>query len=215
MKKLYLIPAMALLFSALLGGCSSGQADELAAAKTELEKLKGEVTNLNSQVKESKDKATSLEEENKKLSEQLSLYREQTNKQGAANAVSNAIGDPVEQEYASNFIDIVDLKAKWYTDSLYGNKVAGYTYGLKNKGTKDVEYLTVTLYFLDKDGNTISEESLTPINPAGIFDNKPLKAHYSWKMESGTYYQAKDVSKDWKEGSVKAEITELRFKSAD
>ncbi|GIO33673.1 MULTISPECIES: hypothetical protein [Paenibacillus] len=212
MKKTFVIPAVAVLISALLGGCNSGQADELATAKTELEKLKTEVTSLNDEVKESKDKVASLEKENKTLTEQLALYHEQTNK-GSEPTTSAAISDPVEQEYAKNFIEVVDLKAKWYTDSLYGNKVAGYTYSLKNKGNKDVEYLTVTLYFMDKDGKTISEASLTPINPADIFDNKPLKANYSWKMDSGTYYQAKDVSKDWKEGSVKAEVTEIRFKS--
>jgi hypothetical protein len=38
-----------------------------------------------------------------------------------------------------------------------------------------------------------------------------LKGNYTWKMDRGQFYNARDVGDDWKEGSVVAKITELEF----
>jgi predicted nuclease with TOPRIM domain len=94
-----MIPVVVVLTSALLGGCNSGQADELAAAKTELEKLKTEVSSLNDQVKESKGKVTTLEKDNKTLTDQLVLYREQTKNKETSTTTNKDVDDPDLCEY--------------------------------------------------------------------------------------------------------------------
>ncbi|MBD7967784.1 hypothetical protein [Paenibacillus gallinarum] len=201
---------VSLLILSLLTACTSK--DELTSAKQELEKLKSDYKTVSADLEKVKKTAAEFQQQNKDLTDQLDLYRENNSNGNAAETVSeSAISNPVEKEYAENFVEINNLETKWHEDILYGNKVAGYTFDLKNKGKKDVEYLTVTVYFKDKSGSTIAEASLTPINPSGIFDNDPLKANYSWKMDTGIYYQAKDVSKEWVEGSAEAVITELRF----
>lgn len=209
MNKIWKLVSLSLLSVVVLSACSSK--DELAATQQELEKLKGQYETLNKDFENIKKTASEYEEQNKVLNDQLALYREEANGSGEAQTVSSSVENPVEKEYAENLVEIVNLETKWHEDILYGDKVAGYTFELKNKGNKDIKYLTVTIYFKDKSGNNIAEASLTPINPSGIFDNEPLKANYSWKMDTGTYYQAKDVSKDWVEGSAEAVITELRF----
>lgn len=213
MNKIYKLISLSILSVVVLSACSSK--DELAATQEELEKLKGQYETLSKDFEETKKTASEYEEQNKVLNDQLALYREEVSGTGEAKTVSSNIGNPVEKEYADNFVEIVNLDTQWHEDILYGEKVAGYTFELKNNGNKDIEYLTVTIYFKDKSGNNIAEASLTPINPSGIFDNEPLKANYSWKMDTGTYYQAKDVSKDWVEGSAEAVITELRFKDGE
>lgn len=206
--KLFIISVLLFTVS-LLTACTSK--DELTSAKQEIEKLKSDYETISADLEKVKKTAAEFEQQNKVLTDQLDLYRDNTNSDKAGTVSASAITNPVEKEYADNFVEINNLETKWHKDILYGDKVAGYTFDLKNKGKKDIEYLTVTVYFKDKSGSTIAEASLTPINLSGIFDNDPLKANYSWKMDTGIYYQAKDVSNEWVEGSAEAVITELRF----
>lgn len=207
LKKAIIICAAAIF---LLTGCNS---KELNNTKAQLSEAQNKTSDLEKQLNDVKEKSKKLEEENETikkevttLNEQLDLYRSKS----TTKTVSAGISNPVEKEYAENFVDITNLNARWYEDSLYGNQVAGYTFGLKNKGNKDLEYVTVTIYFKGSDGSIVGEASLTPINPSSFTGDKILKANYSWKMDSGYYYQAKDITKDWA-GEVEAKITELRF----
>lgn len=71
----------------------------------------------------------------------------------------------------------------------------------------------VTVHFKDASGAVIHEEDYSPVlvSDFSFGDNKPLKAGYVWQMESGKFYAAKSVPSEWREGSVEARISDVRF----
>lgn len=116
-----------------------------------------------------------------------------------------------DEESYSKKIKLYDLEAK-YMESLLDGKVPGVTFKLKNEGDKSLSRVEVTVYFLDKDNNSIYEESFYPVNTEGMFsDSKPLKPNYVWRMERGKFYSAKSAPDEWKSGNAKAEVTSVKF----
>jgi hypothetical protein len=70
------------------------------------------------------------------------------------------------------------------------------------------------VFFKDANGSVIAEEDYTPVlvsqyNFSG--DNKPLKPGYIWQQARGSFYAAKSVPSEWKEGSAEVKVTEIRF----
>lgn len=119
--------------------------------------------------------------------------------------------DKFDTESYIEKIKLYDLEAK-YMESLLDGKVPGVTFKLKNEGDKTLSRVEVTVYFLDKDDNSIYEESFYPVNTEGMFsDSKPLKPNYVWRMERGKFYSAKSAPDEWKSGNTKAEVTSVKF----
>jgi len=131
---------------------------------------------------------------------------------------NNAIADSSqpktisEQEYIKQYLDLMDVKL----EKGYGEyDVPGYSDEkdvvngtLKNKGDKSLDYVKLTIYFLDVEGNRISEVSVAPINVDSWTDpTAPLKPNYT--QDWGYVIQDKEPS-DWG-GQVEVEITEIEF----
>ena len=122
-------------------------------------------------------------------------------------------GDSIKAAYIAEHLELYDVSAK-YMDSLLDGRVAGVLFKLRNKGERSLDKVEVTVYFKDQNGNVIAEEEYTPVLVSEFSfsgDNKPLKPGYVWQMEKGKFYAAKSVPSEWKEGSVAASITEIRF----
>jgi hypothetical protein len=80
---------------------------------------------------------------------------------------------------------------------------------IKNLGNRSLEEVEITIYFLDKDGKPIFEETHHPVlvSKYSFGDrNKPLKPNYTRKFGYGT----DDVPSDWAK-KVRVKITDLEF----
>lgn len=122
-------------------------------------------------------------------------------------------GDSIKAAYIAEHLELYDVSAK-YMDSLLDGRVAGVLFKLRNKGERSLAKVEVTVYFKDQNGSVIAEEEYIPVLVSEFSfsgDNKPLKPGYVWQMEKGKFYAAKSVPSEWKEGSVAASITEIRF----
>ncbi|MBN67144.1 MAG: hypothetical protein CMM94_06215 [Rickettsiales bacterium] len=169
------------------------------------------------------DKLKSLLSEAKELRKQKKLHVAQTKYEEALELDSELVAAKTgleatkgeiasfeeKQAYIKN-VELYDLKSKYY--STYSGKVAGVEFKLKNKGNRTLKEIEVTVYFEDTDGNTIFEENYHPVLDSSYSfsdNNKPLKPNYIWQMEKDKFYQAKSVPDEWKEGAVKAKITDI------
>jgi hypothetical protein len=81
---------------------------------------------------------------------------------------------------------------------------------LKNTGDRTVKRVDVTIYFLDKNGNAVSEKEYSPIFQTeynfGGSDTSPLKPNHSRKFG----YRADDAPSDWAR-KVKAKVTKVEL----
>ncbi len=125
---------------------------------------------------------------------------------------ATAESDPAIATYIANSLELYDLSAD-YKES-YSGTVPGVTFKIKNVGDRSLDKVEVTIYFKDSSGNTIAEEDYHPVlvsNYSMSGNNTPLKPGYIWQMERNKFYSAKQVPSEWKEGSIDAAITEIRF----
>ena len=80
---------------------------------------------------------------------------------------------------------------------------------IRNLGNRTLNKVEIIIYFLDKDGMPIFEETYSPVWVSEYSfgtSNKPLKPNYSRRFG----YSIDDVPPDWAK-KVKAEITDIRF----
>ena len=111
-------------------------------------------------------------------------------------------------------LQLYDLKAKYYTSSSR-ERVPGVEFKLRNRGKRTLTQVEVTVYFRDAGRNVICEEHYFPVlvSSYSLERSTPLKPGYIWQMEKGTFYPAKKVPDEWREGSVLAKITDIEFAS--
>ncbi len=80
---------------------------------------------------------------------------------------------------------------------------------IRNLGKRTLNKVEMIIYFLDKDGMPIFEDTYSPVWVSeysfGV-SNKPLKPNYSRRFG----YSIDDVPSDWAK-KVRAEITDIRF----
>jgi hypothetical protein len=134
-----------------------------------------------------------------------------------AQKIEKADTEAESKDYIANNLDLYDVEAKYF-DSVLNGKVPGVLFKLKNKGDRTLDRVEVKCFFLDGNGNRISEEDFHPVSVSGYSfggDNKPLKPGYVWSMEAGKFYTAKSVPSEWKEGSIEVEISEIKFAAGD
>jgi len=109
-----------------------------------------------------------------------------------------------EKQAYINKVRIINLKAAETTPERL--EVSGI---IRNLGNRTLNKVEMIIYFLDKDGMPIFEETYSPVwvseYSTGV-SNKPLKPNYSRRFG----YSIEDVPPDWAK-KVKAEITEIRF----
>lgn len=117
-----------------------------------------------------------------------------------------------KQAYIHNVV-LYDLKAKYHRTYL-DERVPGVEFKLRNKGTRTLNEVEVTVYFKNAAGIVIAEEDYHPVlvtEYSFSSDSKSLKPNYIWQMEKDHFYQAKSVPTEWKEGAVSAKITNIEF----
>lgn len=109
-------------------------------------------------------------------------------------------------------VEVYDLKAGYHRTAL-GRTVPGVEFKLRNRNTASALQVAVTVYFQDRHGQTISEETYYPVRSdgAGFLNTAPLKPGYLWQLERGKFFLAEAVPSEWQRGAVSAEITRLRF----
>jgi hypothetical protein len=120
--------------------------------------------------------------------------------------------DIAKAAYMDENLELYDLSAK-YIETFVDGRVPGVLFKLRNNGEKSLDRVEVTVYFKDGNGNVIAEEDFHPVRVSeySLNDNKPLRPGYIWQVEQGRYYTAKQVPSEWKEGSIEASITDIRF----
>ncbi len=81
---------------------------------------------------------------------------------------------------------------------------------VKNNSNKTLDEVEITIYFLDEQGNPVSEKSYSPVNASarsfGTSDYSALKSKYSRKFG----YKADDAPSDWSK-KVTVQVTKVRF----
>jgi len=101
-------------------------------------------------------------------------------------------------------VRIINLKA---TETIpEGLEISGI---IRNLGNRTLNKVEIIIYFLDKDGMPIFEETYSPVWVSEYSfgtSNKPIKPNYSRRFG----YSIDDVPSDWAK-KVKAEITDIRF----
>jgi hypothetical protein len=109
-----------------------------------------------------------------------------------------------EKQAYINKVRIINLKA---TEKIPERiEVSGI---IRNLGNRTLNKVEIIIYFLDKDGMPIFEETYSPVWVSEYSfgtSNKPLKPNYSRRFG----YSIDDVPSDWAK-KIKAEITDIRF----
>jgi len=109
-----------------------------------------------------------------------------------------------EKQAYINKVRIINLKA---TETIpEGLEISGI---IRNLGNRTLNKVEIIIYFLDKDGMPIFEETYSPVWVSEYSfgtSNKPLKPNYSRRFG----YRIDDVPSDWAK-KIRAEITDIRF----
>lgn len=170
------------------------------------------IDQLMAAAKSDKD-AKKLEAAKAKYQQVLELNSDMVEAKSALDKTQNEINAfAAKNAYIEN-VELYDFKAA-YHDTYLDERIPGVDFKIKNKGDRDLKKIEVTVYFKDKDGNTISEETYYPVLVTELSfgsDNKPLKAGYIWQQERGKFYKAANVPDEWKVGSASAKITDIEF----
>lgn len=184
--------------------------DRIKREKEEAERKK--VTNL-------KKEAQKLLDSNK-FEEALSKYKALSEISSGVEAAELGIEKTtkVMEEFTDKMnyiskIEITEFLAQ-RIDTYLEKDIPAVRISLKNKGNRSLDKVKVVVYFKDKDGNTIFEESFHPILVSKYSyggDNKPLKPGYVKEMKKGKYYTLKSALSDWQEGKATAQIVDIEF----
>lgn len=131
--------------------------------------------------------------------------RQLQNQRTSSNTSSDTLSSsPEEVAYVSN---VVISKVEVEQTILNEPGVFGE---VKNNGDKTLDEVEITIYFLDKQGNPVSEKTYSPINASarnfGMSDTSALKPKYSRKFG----YKADDAPSDWSK-KVTVQVTKVQF----
>ncbi len=117
-----------------------------------------------------------------------------------------------EENYITEHVELYDVSASKMQSALEG-EMPGVQFKLRNKGTRALDRVEVTVFFKGSQNDIIAEETFTPISTSSfsLDDSGPLKPGYVWQMEKGKFYSAKSVPSEWEIGNVEAKITDISF----
>ncbi|WP_394222738.1 DUF6694 family lipoprotein [Alteromonas gracilis] len=118
-----------------------------------------------------------------------------------------------KMEYMDN-VEITEFVAK-RIDTFSNKDVPAIRVSLKNNGERSLDKVKVTVYFQNKNGDTIFEESFNPVlvGSYSIRNSKPLKAGYVYEMENGKYFTVKSKLSEWDESKTVIKIVDIAFTS--
>lgn len=113
-----------------------------------------------------------------------------------------------EEEYIDQYIEITNYHVGM--QSGYRGKEPGISdVSIKNNGDKNINELTITVYFQDETGKDIAEDSFMLIG--GLWGGDTLKANYSWKMENNKYYEFSNLADEVDISRNTVKVTEIKF----
>jgi len=112
------------------------------------------------------------------------------------------------EQYIQDNIQITDYSVKYYS-SYDGEQPGIGKVELKNSGDKNIDSLTITVYFQNEMGENIAEDSFTIIG--GWSGGDTLKANYSWKMSADRFYSFDNLSSEVDLSRHNVKITDIEF----
>ena len=113
-----------------------------------------------------------------------------------------------EEEYIEEYIEITNYYIGMQNG--YRGREPGLSdVSIKNNGDKNISQLTITVFFQDDNGKNIAEDSFMLIG--GLWGGDTLKANYSWKMESNSYYEFENLADEVDISRNSVVITSIRF----
>lgn len=119
-----------------------------------------------------------------------------------------AVQKTPEEEYIDQYIEITNYHVGM--KSGYRGKEPGISdVSIKNNGDKNINELTITVYFQDENGKNIAEDSFMFIG--GFWGGDTLKANYSWKMENNKYYEFSNLADEVDISRNTVKVTEIKF----
>lgn len=124
------------------------------------------------------------------------------------NTNSNSGSLTAEQQYIYDSIELLNYEVKMCKG--YSKTSPGLlNVSVKNNGDRDISELRVTVYFQDENGKNIAEDSFLLIG--GLWGGDTLKSNYSWKMESGKYFEIANLADEVDISRYTVEVTEIKF----
>tara|TARA_Y100000310_G_scaffold284906_1_gene307987 strand:+ start:1672 stop:2538 length:867 start_codon:yes stop_codon:yes gene_type:complete len=130
-------------------------------------------------------------------------------KQGLKDTMQAAIKFQEKMEYI-NDIQVTEFIAK-RINSWKGAGTPAVRIGLKNNGNKSLSEVKFIVYFKNKFGDIIYEDTLYPVSASSYSRNKPLKPGYVSEMSEGSFYSIDSSLSEWQEGSVEFKIDNIEF----
>ena len=189
------------LCGVLLTGCGS----TAVAASTN---VSSDTASLQAEIKE-------LQTENEMLKKQLNDSSTEVTSSDISNESTETdtteTDTIVEDEYIKNNLVMSGAKVEKYT-GYDGDHVGLGGISIKNKGDKNIAKIYVTVYFQDKNGKDIFDSDFIVVGNIYDFQGQnELKANYSFKMESDTYYTIDNISDEVDITKYRVEISKIEF----
>ena len=169
-------------------------------------------------VRQLSDEAKALLE-SKRFEEALAKYHALSEIESAKELAMDGIADTrtalkaftEKMEYMDK-VAITEFEAK-RIDTYADKNVPAIRVSLKNNGERSLDKVKVIVYFQNKHGDIIFEESFHPVlvSRYSTRNNKPLKAGYVFEMEEGRYFTVKSKLSEWDETKTVIKIVDLEF----
>ncbi len=197
----------------------------LAADKEVRERERAEKEAKEAKAREERDTVRQLSDEakalleSKRFEEALAKYHALSEIESAKELAMDGIKDTrtalkaftEKMEYIDK-VAITEFEAK-RIDTYSDEDVPAIRVSLKNKGDRSLDKVKVIVYFQNKNGDTIFEESFHPVlvSNYSIRNSKPLKAGYVYEMEDGRYFTVKSKLSEWDESKTIIKIVDIAF----
>ena len=111
----------------------------------------------------------------------------------------------IKQNYINNNFNLLGANVKYFDKSYTDDEWGLENIEVKNTGTKNVKSFEITVYFKDAEGNNIAE------NTFNLYES--IKANYSWKQNSSSYYELKNLAGEVDPSRNEIRITDIEFEA--
>jgi len=101
-----------------------------------------------------------------------------------------------------------------HINTLSRKNIPAVRFKLNNTGDRNLNKVSITIYFKNAIGKIIKEKNYHPIfvtEYKNSRNTKPLEAGHSWDMPEGEYYTIDDMPSEWQDGEAEIKVTDLEF----
>ena len=113
-----------------------------------------------------------------------------------------------EDLYIEEHIVLLDYKVGM-CNSYHGEVPGLSAVSLKNNGERDIDEVTITVYFQDLSNKNIAEASFVVIG--NLWSADKLKANYSWAMEKNKFFEITNLSDEVDISRYTVEVSHIEF----